>query len=64
MGHVTMQQVNVDAPGKNGRSVILNDDAKTAREIAGGACIESDNRLFAQKTMRLPPARGRAGPLA
>ncbi len=60
MGHVTMQQVNVDAPGKNGRSVILNDDAKTAREIAGGACIESDNRLFAQKTMRLPPARGRA----
>jgi hypothetical protein len=60
MGHVAMRQVIVDAPGKNGRIVILNDDGKTAREIAGGSCVESDNRLFAQKTMRLPPARGRA----
>jgi hypothetical protein len=60
-----MRQVIVDAPGngRNGRIVILNDDVKTAREIAGGSCIESDKGLFAQKTTRLLPARGRAAPL-
>jgi hypothetical protein len=58
-----MRHVIVGAPGKNGRIVILNDDVKTAREIASGSCIESDNSLFAQKTMRILPARGRAASL-
>src|SRR5437764_480071 len=58
-----MRQVIVDAPGKNGRIAILNDDVKAAREIAGGSRIESDKRLFAQKTMRFLLTWGRAAPL-
>jgi len=58
-----MRHVIVGAPGKNGRIVILNDDVKTAREIASGSCIESNNSLFAQKTIRILPVRGRAASL-
>ena len=45
--------------GQNGRIVILNDDVKTAHEIASGSCIHWD-MLFAQKTMKRVPGRGRA----
>jgi hypothetical protein len=58
-----MRQAIVDAPGKNGTSVFLNDDVKTAREIAGDSRIASDQRPFAQKTMRLLTARRPAAPL-
>jgi len=58
-----MRQVIMDAPGENGRLVILNDDVKTALGIAGGSRIASNKRPFAQKTTRLLTARGRAASL-
>jgi septal ring factor EnvC (AmiA/AmiB activator) len=57
-----MRQVIVDASGKNGRSVILNDRMKKAREIAG-SCIELDAGQFTQRALRLLPARPRAASL-
>src|SRR6185437_13375407 len=55
-----MKQVIVDAPRKNRRIVILNDDVKTAREIAGRPRIKSSKR---PKTGRLFPTRGRGASL-
>ena len=54
-----MRQVILDASGKNGRILILNERMKNAREIAG-SCIELDARQSAQKPTRLLPARRRA----
>src|SRR6185312_3439580 len=60
IGHLPMKQVIVDAPRKNRRIVILNDDVKTAREIAGRPRIKSSKR---PKTGRLFPTRGRGAAL-
>src|ERR1700694_5804255 len=57
-----MRKVIADGP-RNAKTVILNDDVNTARQIAGTSRLGSHNTPFAQKTMRHLPTQGRAAPL-